>query len=55
MISNGNIYEGEYVNGTPEGYGTLINNGMIKFEGEWKHGQLHGTVIVDKGTKDQKI
>ena len=49
-MQNGDIYEGEYVSGVPEGYGTFITEGKIKWQGEWKAGRLHGQVIVDKDT-----
>ena len=37
IFENGNIYEGEWLNGLREGLGTLFgSNSLIIYQGEWK-------------------
>ena len=38
----GDIYDGEFRDDQMHGYGMFISNGIIKFEGEFNQGTLHG-------------
>jgi len=46
VLDDGSTYEGEFVDKSPCGYGTMIwlnnNNKHYKYEGEWKNGFMHG-------------
>ncbi len=43
VLSNGNRYDGHFLNGKPEGVGTFTwTNGEV-YEGEWKNGLKHGS------------
>lgn len=45
MFKNGNVYEGEYVKGKREGYGTYTFPDGEKYEGQWFQDQQHGKGI----------
>ena len=40
--ANGNIYEGEWLNGRANGKGKMIYANGDKYEGEWLNGQANG-------------
>lgn len=42
LYSNDTVYEGELVNGKPEGTGKLLYKGEVFYEGEFKNGALEG-------------
>ena len=41
-FANGNVYEGEWVDGSIDGYGTLRYADGDSYTGNWKHGKMHG-------------
>lgn len=51
-IGNNNYYMGSFLNGVASGYGKLLVDKKILYDGEWKYNQMHG-----KGKKyyDNKI
>ena len=40
--SNGDVYEGQFVDGLKEGFGVYIWASGSKYEGNWKAGKKHG-------------
>ena len=44
FLKNGDVYEGEYVKGKREGYGTYMFPDGEKYEGQWFQDQQHGRV-----------
>lgn len=36
------VYEGDWLNGRPHGYGKKYDNGRLIYEGEWQNDQRHG-------------
>lgn len=41
MLSNGNVYKGEFKDGKRHGEGTFM------FKGEWKDDEFHGSISFD--------
>lgn len=45
-FSNGDVYQGGWKNGKPEGFGTMSYMLGGAYEGEWKNGRRHGKGIM---------
>lgn len=42
-LTNGNMYQGEFLNGVMHGHGKLTNSiNKTSYEGDWKSGKMHG-------------
>ena len=44
-FKDGSFYEGEWVNGLPEGYGTMVFANKDKYVGDWNEGKMNGVGI----------
>lgn len=42
MYANGNVYEGEWVDGRIEGTGTLTYSDGDRYSGLWRNGRMDG-------------
>ena len=53
MYANGNVYEGEFVDGQKSGFGKFIWNNGKCYEGLWENGNMKEGVIG--GEDGQKV
>ena len=44
-MDNGDVYECEWKNSVPEGFGQIKIDGNLKYKGEFKKGKRHGIGI----------
>lgn len=39
--NNGDIYQGSFINGQREGYGSYVFNKIYRYEGEWRNNTFY--------------
>ena len=55
VAENGTRYEGTYINGFREGFGTLYNgDGNVSYKGNVSRGLPHGTGSIFRNGKEKK-
>ena len=50
-MNNRSIYDGDFKNGEPHGYGQSFLDGGLVYNGEFKEGKMKGKAIIYEGSK----
>ncbi|EGR34556.1 hypothetical protein IMG5_007480, partial [Ichthyophthirius multifiliis] len=54
-FQNGSYYEGQYINGKPEGIGRYTSYNKETYDGQWVNGMKHGNGIWRGNNKDSYV